>query len=93
MIPLIPCLYRGQLTTLKLSPNLRLQPKDPKGVLLDEDARVTFEVNKMTKLLSLVRDPESVTNPKGLILAPQDEKQVKNVIAALGAPNATATKA
>lgn len=57
--------------------------RDPKGHIVDGEPRVTFEINKMTKLLSLVRDPESVTGPKTLTLA--DEKQAKNVLSIMGA--------
>jgi hypothetical protein len=57
-------LCRGSLTTLKLSPNLRILPKDTRGIYLEGDAKINFEVNKMTKLLNLVRDPRIVTEPR-----------------------------
>lgn len=77
-------MYRGQLTSLKLSPNLRILPRDSRSIPMEGDTRISFEINKMTKLLSLVRDPESVTQVKAL--PPSDEKQAKNVLAAMGAP-------
>jgi dynein intermediate chain 1 len=55
---------RGHLTTLKLSPNLRILPRDTRNLLLEGEQKVSFEINKMAKLLSLVRDPESINNPK-----------------------------
>ena len=55
---------REHLTSLKLSPNLRIMPRDARNLLLEGDARVKFEVTKMSKLLSLVRDPDGVTKPK-----------------------------
>jgi len=67
-----------------LSPNLRLTPKDPKGGNLEGDAKIQFEVSKMSKLLSLVRDPESVT-ANAMKLLVTDEKQAKNVLAAMTA--------
>ncbi len=71
------------MTTLKLSPNLRNLPRDQKGRIIEGDPRATFEINKMAKLLSLVRDPETVTGPK--ILSLSDEKQAKNIITIMGA--------
>lgn len=59
------CYYcRGHLTSLKLSPNLRVLPKDTRNLLLEGEAKAKFEINKMARLLSLVRDPDSVTSPK-----------------------------
>lgn len=76
-------LHRGQLTTLKLSPNCRNLPRDPKGRIIDGEPRATYEISKMSKLLSLVRDPETVTGPK--TLTSTDEKQAMNVLAIMGA--------
>ena len=56
--------YSGHLTTLKLSPNLRILPRDTRNILLEGEQKINFEINKMSKLLSLVRDPETITNPK-----------------------------
>ncbi len=50
--------------TLKLSPNLRVLPKDTRGIFLEGDAKTNFEVNKLVKILKLVRDPPIVTTPK-----------------------------
>lgn len=47
-------LYRGFITSLKLSPNLRLKVKPPKKQMnLDQQ---TMQVMKLDKLLSLVRE-------------------------------------
>lgn len=47
-------LYRGTITSLKLSPNLRLKVKPPKKqVHLDQ---YTLQCQKLEKLLSLVRE-------------------------------------
>lgn len=46
--------YRGIITTLKLSPNLRLKEKPPKkGQNIDQNM---LQVQKLDKLLSLVRE-------------------------------------
>lgn len=52
-------LLRGTTTSLKLSPNLRLMVKPPKKQLyLDQ---TTLQIQKLEKLLSLVRElPEGV---------------------------------
>lgn len=45
---------RGTVTTLKLSPNLRIKEKPPKkGQNIDQS---TLQVQKLDKLLSLVRE-------------------------------------
>ncbi|XP_026859997.2 dynein, axonemal, intermediate chain 1, paralog 2 [Electrophorus electricus] len=49
---------RGYVTSLKLSPNLRKKPKEKKGQELPKGPEV--EVAKMEKLLSLLREPETV---------------------------------
>ncbi|XP_072353366.1 dynein, axonemal, intermediate chain 1, paralog 2 isoform X2 [Scyliorhinus torazame] len=51
---------RGGVTILKLSPNLRKQPKAKKGQEVQKGPEV--EVAKMDKLLSLVRDPDTKQN-------------------------------
>lgn len=53
--------YRGSISTLKLSPNLRIKPKPAK-----KQAHVdqhTLEVWKLDKLLALVREPQKVAPP------------------------------
>lgn len=50
---------RGSITTVKLSPNLRVKPKPPK-----KQAHIdpyTLELWKLDKLLALVREPQKVT--------------------------------
>lgn len=49
---------RGYVTSLKLSPNLRRQPKEKKGQEVPKGPEV--EVAKMEKLLNLLREPESL---------------------------------
>ncbi|XP_076850989.1 dynein, axonemal, intermediate chain 1, paralog 2 isoform X1 [Brachyhypopomus gauderio] len=49
---------RGYVTSLKLSPNLRVKPKEKKGQEVPKGPEV--EVAKMEKLLSLLREPETV---------------------------------
>ncbi|XP_071455026.1 dynein intermediate chain 2, ciliary [Hetaerina americana] len=50
---------RGIVTSLKLSPNLRKKPKPPKkGVVYDP---AQLELAKLEKLLSLVREPSTLT--------------------------------
>ncbi|XP_048454977.1 dynein, axonemal, intermediate chain 1, paralog 2 [Rhincodon typus] len=51
---------RGGVSILKLSPNLRKQPKAKKGQEVQKGPEV--EVAKMDKLLSLVRDPDMKQN-------------------------------
>lgn len=47
-------IFRGTVTTLKLSPNLRIKEKPPKkGQNIDQS---TLQVQKLDKLLSLVRE-------------------------------------
>lgn len=49
---------RGDVTCLKLSPNLRKQPKEKKGrPVLDKQAREQQEIAKLEKVLSTVREP------------------------------------
>ncbi|XP_067847258.1 dynein, axonemal, intermediate chain 1, paralog 2 [Heptranchias perlo] len=48
---------RGGVTILKLSPNLRKQPKAKKGQDIQKGPEV--EIAKLDKLLSLVRDPDT----------------------------------
>lgn len=47
---------RGNVTSLKLSPNLRKKPKQKKGV--EEVKGPEVEIPKLDKILALVRDPE-----------------------------------
>jgi len=56
--------HRGSLLSLKLSPNLRVLPKDTRGIFLEGDVRIKWEINKMIRILNLVRDPSVVVNPK-----------------------------
>lgn len=60
---------RGYVTCLKLSPNLRKMPKEKKGaeqVKPEEKAaqKLEFEVNKMEKLLAMVRQPDNKDKEK-----------------------------
>ncbi|XP_064607782.1 dynein intermediate chain 2, ciliary-like isoform X2 [Liolophura sinensis] len=48
---------RGNVTSLKLSPNLRKMPKEKKGVVLDQAQKEAEQVAKLEKLLSMVREP------------------------------------
>ncbi|MED6278109.1 cytoplasmic dynein with WD40 domain [Goodea atripinnis] len=50
---------QGNVTSLKLSPNLRKKPKSKKGHELPKGSEA--EVAKMDKLLSLLREPELST--------------------------------
>jgi dynein intermediate chain 1 len=51
--------YRGCITALKLSPNLRKKVKPPKkGPVLTERE---LELMKLEKLLALVREPPTLT--------------------------------
>lgn len=52
------------MLTLKLSPNLRILPKDTRGIFLEGDVRINWEINKLIRIISLVRDPPIVFNPK-----------------------------
>ncbi len=51
---------RGNVTSLKLSPNLRKKPKVKKGQEATEGPEV--ETAKLEKILSLIRDPDDVRN-------------------------------
>lgn len=50
-------LRRGNIISLKLSPNLRKKPKEKKGQEAPKGPE--FEIPKLDKILSLVRDPEA----------------------------------
>ncbi|XP_025077584.1 dynein intermediate chain 2, ciliary-like [Pomacea canaliculata] len=52
---------RGNVTTLKLSPNLRKVPKEKKGVApMDAAQRAEYEISKLNKILAMVREqPEN----------------------------------
>nr|KAG5709919.1 hypothetical protein BaRGS_029961 [Batillaria attramentaria] len=52
---------RGNVTSLKLSPNLRKIPKEKKGAPpMDAAQRTEFEITKLNKILSMVREqPEA----------------------------------
>lgn len=52
---------RGAITTLKLSPNLRIKPKAPKKQA--HITPLTLELMKLSKLLALVREPNNLTHP------------------------------
>ena len=47
---------RGNVTSLKLSPNLRKKPKAKKGQEIAEGSEA--EIAKLDKILSLIRDPD-----------------------------------
>lgn len=49
---------RGNVTSLKLSPNLRKKPKVKKGEVIANMAEI--EIPKLDKILALVRDPEEI---------------------------------
>jgi len=51
---------RGNITSLKLSPNLRKKPKVKKGQESNEGPEA--EVSKLEKILVLIRDPDDVRN-------------------------------
>ncbi|CAF3422901.1 unnamed protein product [Rotaria socialis] len=51
---------RGNVTSLKLSPNLRKRPKAKKGQEIIDGPEA--EVAKLEKILSLIRDPDDVRN-------------------------------
>ncbi|XP_052796191.1 dynein intermediate chain 2, ciliary-like isoform X3 [Mya arenaria] len=54
---------RGTVTSCKLSPNLRKQPKEKKGVAApDPAAREQAEIAKLDKILLMVRDPPEGKN-------------------------------
>lgn len=50
---------RGNITSLKLSPNLRKKPKEKKGQEAPKGPE--YEIPKLDKILSLVRDPEAAS--------------------------------
>ncbi len=49
---------RGNVTSLKLSPNLRKKPKVKKGQEVAEGPE--YEIAKLEKILALIRDPDDV---------------------------------
>ncbi len=51
---------RGNITSLKLSPNLRKKPKVKKGQEANEGPEA--EISKLEKILALIRDPDDVRN-------------------------------
>ena len=51
---------RGNITSLKLSPNLRKKPKMKKGQDIQEGSEA--EIAKLDKILSLIRDPDDTKN-------------------------------
>ena len=51
---------RGNITSLKLSPNLRKKPKAKKGQESNEGPEA--EVSKLEKILALIRDPDDIRN-------------------------------
>ena len=56
-------LFRGYVQSIKLSPNLRKMPKERKMMTTDpnkvqKDDKKAKEIEKMEKLLALVREPE-----------------------------------
>ncbi|RZF40619.1 hypothetical protein LSTR_LSTR007502 [Laodelphax striatellus] len=52
---------KGSITTVKLSPNLRIKPKPPKKQQIIDER--TLEIMKLEKLLALVREPQKITAP------------------------------
>ena len=62
-----------------MSPNLRILPKDTRNIFLEGDVRINFEITKMTKLLSLVRDPDTVISPDNV---PGPTKMAQNAMGA-----------
>lgn len=50
--------WRGYVTSLKLSPNLRKKPKEKKGQEAPKGPE--YEIPKLEKILALVRDPEEI---------------------------------
>ena len=59
---------RGNITSLKLSPNLRKKPKVKKGQEVPEGAEA--ENAKLDKILSLIRDPDEQKTAKSTGNAP-----------------------
>lgn len=53
---------RGTITTLKLSPNLRLKAKAPKKKDVVYEQR-ELETMKLERILSFVREPNELTSP------------------------------
>lgn len=51
-------LNRGNVTSLKLSPNLRKRPKEKKGV--EAPKGPDYEIPKLDKIINLVRDPDEI---------------------------------
>ncbi|XP_075214914.1 dynein intermediate chain 2, ciliary [Lycorma delicatula] len=52
---------KGSITTVKLSPNLRIKPKPPKKQQTIDPLQL--EIMKLEKLLALVREPQKLTPP------------------------------
>lgn len=53
---------RGNVTSLKLSPNLRKRPKEKKGQ--EGPKGPEYEIPKLDKILALVRDPDEIKKRK-----------------------------
>jgi dynein intermediate chain 1 len=49
---------RGNVTSLKLSPNLRKRPKEKKNV--ETPKGPDYEIPKLDKIINLVRDPDEI---------------------------------
>ena len=58
---------RGNVTSLKLSPNLRKKPKVKKGQEVPDP--IEAENSKLEKILALIRDPDDTRNRSTTIAA------------------------
>lgn len=60
---------RGNVISLKLSPNLRKKPKEKKGQ--EAPKGPDYEIPKLEKILALVRDPEEIKRRNDELAAKQ----------------------
>ncbi len=63
------CKNRGNVTSLKLSPNLRKRPKEKKNVEVPKGPE--FEIPKLDKIINLVRDPDEIKRRNDELAAKQ----------------------
>jgi dynein intermediate chain 1 len=63
---------RGNVTSLKLSPNLRKRPKEKKGQ--EGPKGPEYEIPKLDKILALVRDPDEIKRRKDEESAKQQQQ-------------------
>jgi dynein intermediate chain 1 len=60
---------RGNVVSLKLSPNLRKKPKEKKGQETQKGPE--YEIPKLEKILALVRDPDEIKRRSDELAAKQ----------------------